>query len=103
MQHITEYVKMRVLAAIDLAEGRSIRARIRAVAARPFLDELGREHRFTWRTIETWRTRYQKHGITVMLPKERSDKGCSRKIEPEAVQEAVDQARAWLRPSHLLG
>ena len=38
MQHVTEYIKLRVLAAIDLAEGRSIRERIRAVSARPFLD-----------------------------------------------------------------
>ena len=52
MQHVTEYIKLRVLAAIDLAEGRSIRERIRAVSARPFLDEQGREHRFTWRTID---------------------------------------------------
>jgi putative transposase len=96
MQYASEYVKLRVLAAIDLAEGRSIRDRIRAVAARVFVDEQGREHRFTWRTIETWRVRYNKHGITVMCPKERSDKGSFRKMEPEAVQEAVDQARALL-------
>ena len=102
MPNITEYVKLRVLAAIDLAEGRSIRDRIRAVAARPFLDELGREHRFTWRTIETWRVRYNKHGITVMCPKDRSDKGRFRKAQPEEVQEAVDQARAFLRPGFRL-
>lgn len=102
MQHVTEYVKLRVLAAIDLAEGRSIRDRIRAVAARPFFDEYGRQHRFTWRTIETWRTRYNKHGLTVVTPKPRRDKGRTRKIEPEAVQEAVDQARAYLRPGFRL-
>ena len=102
MQHVSEYVKLRVLAAIDLAEGRSIRERIRAVAARPFLDEQGRAHRFTWRTIETWRGRYQKHGLTVMGPKPRSDKGGTRKVEPEAVQEALDQARVFLRPGFRL-
>jgi putative transposase len=101
MSNPTEYVKLRVLAAIDLAEGRSIRDRIRAVAARSFVDELGREHRFTWRTIETWRTRYHKHGLTVGGRKPRSDKG-SFKVEPEAVQEAVDQARAHLRPGFRL-
>lgn len=102
MQHVTEYVKLRVLAAIDLAEGKSIRERIRAVAQRPFVDEHGREHRFTWRTIETWRTRYNKHGLTVVCPKPRRDKGRFRKIEPEAVQEAVDEARAHLRPGFRL-
>jgi len=95
MQKVSEYVKLRVLAAIDLAEGRSIRDRIRAVADRPFVDEQGREHRFTWRTIETWRVRYNKHGFTASSG--RSDKGMFRKVEPEAVQEAVDQARAALR------
>ncbi len=100
MQKVSEYLKLRVLAAIDLAEGRSIRARIRAVAARGFADEQGREHRFTWRTIETWRVRYHKHGFTACIG--RSDKGKFRKIEPEVVQEAVDQARAGLRPGFRL-
>lgn len=101
MQKVSEYLKLRVLAAIDLAEGRSIRDRIRAVAARVFADEQGREHRFTWRTIETWRVRYHKHGLTAS--RGRSDKGTFRKAEPEAVQEAVDQARARLRPGFRLG
>jgi len=100
MQKVSEYLKLRVLAAIDLAEGRSIRARIRAVAARGFADEQGREHRFTWRTIETWRVRYHKHGFTACTG--RRDKGKFRKIEPEVVQEAVDQARAGLRPGFRL-
>jgi len=96
MKKVSEYLKLRVLAAIDLAEGRSIRDRLRAVALKPFFDEQGREHRFTWRTIETWRVRYHKHGFTAS--RGRSDKGRCRKVEPEAVQEAVDQARAGLRP-----
>lgn len=96
MQKVSDYVKLRVLAAIDLAEGRSIRDRIRAVALRAFVDEQGRAHRFTWRTIETWRVRYHQHGFTVSPG--RSDKGRFRKIEPEAVQDAIDQARAQLRP-----
>lgn len=102
MTRLTQYVKLRVLAAIDLAEGRSIRDRIRAVAQRPFVDENGHAHQFTWRTIETWRTRYQKHGLTVLQTQPRRDRGCPRKIEPEAVQEAVDQARAFLRPGFRL-
>jgi transposase InsO family protein len=100
MQKVSEYLKLRVLAAIDLAEGRSIRDRIRAVAARAFADEHGREHHFTWRTIETWRVRYNKHGFTASSG--RRDKGTFRKVEPEAVQEAVDQARARLRPGFRL-
>lgn len=100
MQKVSEYLKLRVLAAIDLAQGRSIRDRIRTVAACAFADEAGREHHFTWRTIETWRVRYHKHGFTACSG--RSDKGRLRKITPEAVQEAIDQARAGLRPGFCL-
>jgi transposase InsO family protein len=102
MNRASEYTKLRVLAAIDLAEGRRIRDRIRVVASRPFEDECGNVHYFTWRTIETWRCRYHKHGLTAVQTKTRSDKGKLRKIEPEAVQEAIDQARPLLRPNFRL-
>lgn len=102
MQRVSEYLKMKVLAAIDMAEGKTYRARTRRVADLGFEDEKGVVHHFTWRTIETWRVRYQKHGITVMCPKPRSDKGAFRKATPEMVQEAIDQARAHLRPGFRL-
>ena len=57
---------MRVLGAIDMAEGNSIQARIRAVSQMTFTDEDGHPRQFTWRTIQTWYSRYQKHGVTVM-------------------------------------
>jgi transposase InsO family protein len=98
MRNPTEYVKMKVLAAIDLAEGGTIRDRIRAVSQRAFEDEEGFEHRFTWRTIETWRTRYRKHGFTACESKPRSDRGTFRKIHPERILEAVEQAKSHLRP-----
>lgn len=97
MSNPSEYVKMRVLAAIDLANGTTIRDRIKAVSEKSFVDELGQEHRFTWRTIETWRVRYNKHGFTACENKTRSDKGSFRKIEPERVLEAVEQAKVHLR------
>jgi putative transposase len=46
------YVKMKVLGAIDVAEGRTRHQRIQNVAAMKFVDEQGRPHRFTWRTIQ---------------------------------------------------
>ena len=98
MQKVSEYLKLKVLAALDMAEGKNYRQRTYAVARMGFEDERGVVRHFTWRTIETWRVRYQKHGITVMCPKPRSDKGTTRKIEPERVQEAIDQARPFLRP-----
>ena len=52
MKNPTEYVKMRVLAAIDMAEGKTITERIRAVAELTFEDERGQRHRFTFKTID---------------------------------------------------
>jgi len=81
---------MRVLGAIDMAQGNSIRARIQAVSQMTFTDEEGNPRQFTWRTIQTWYSRYQKHGVTVMENKARSDKGKTRKVSVETVQEAID-------------
>ena len=88
---------MQVLGAIDFAEGRTLRDRIRVVSERSFLDEQGIARRFTWRTIETWLMRYRKHGVTSMETKSRSDKGRSRCISPQELLEAVNSARARVR------
>src|SRR5258708_31823298 len=85
MRNPTPYLKMRVLGAIDMAEGNSIQARIRAVSQMTFTDEEGQPRRFTWRTIQTWYSRYQKHGVTVMENQPRSDKGKVRKVPLEDV------------------
>jgi transposase InsO family protein len=90
MKNPTPYLKMRVLGAIDMAEGNSIQARIKAVSQMSFTDEDGNSRQFTWRTIQTWYSRYQKHGVTVMENKTRSDKGKTRKVSLEIVQEAID-------------
>lgn len=90
MKNPTPYLKMRVLGAIDMAEGNSIQARIRAVSQLTFTDEQGQPRQFTWRTIQTWYSRYQKHGVTVMENQPRSDKGKIRKVSLETVQEAID-------------
>ena len=42
-----------------------------------FTDEEGHPRQFTWRTLQTWFTRYQKHGVTVMKNQPRSEKGRS--------------------------
>lgn len=81
---------MRVLGAIDMAQGDSIQARIQAVSQTPFTNEEGQARSFTWRTIQTWYSRFQKHGVTVMENKTRSDKGKIRKVSLETVQEAID-------------
>lgn len=80
---------MRVLGAIDMAEGKTIQARIKAVALTSFTDEEGHSRQFTWRTIQTWYTRYQKHGVTALENAPRTDKGKIRKVTPEALLEAL--------------
>src|SRR3974390_1568403 len=97
MRNPTVYLKMRVLGAIDMAEGNSIQTRIRAVSQMTFTDEDGHPRQFTWRTIQTWYSRYQKHGVTVMETKPRSDKGKVRKVPLEDVAEAVQKVLPKLR------
>jgi transposase InsO family protein len=88
---------MRVLGAIEFAPGRTAKAKIDHVATVVFKDEEGDPLQFTWRTIQTWHSRYKKDGITTMKPKTRSDKGGTRKIEPEMIQEAIDQVLPHFR------
>jgi transposase InsO family protein len=82
---------MRVLGAIEFAPGNSIRAKIGHVETLVFKDEENTPMQFTWRTIQTWYSRYKKDGITTMKPQPRSDRGAMRKVEPELLQEAIDQ------------
>jgi len=91
MKRVSPYLKMRVLGAIEFAPGNTIRARIKHVASTDFLDEYGQRRQFTWRTIQTWYSRYKKDGITTMKPKPRADKGHPRKVDPEQLQEAIEQ------------
>jgi putative transposase len=89
MRNPTVYLKMRVLGAVDMAEGDTEQKRIQAVSQMTFTDEEGYSRQFTWRTISTWLCRYRKHGVTVMENKSRSDKGQTRKVKPEDIQEAI--------------
>jgi transposase InsO family protein len=89
MRNPTAYLKMRVLGAIDMAPGDTIVARVHAVSLMSFTDEDGNARQFTWRTIQTWHSRYKKHGVTVMENKPRSDKGTRRKVQPELLLEAI--------------
>jgi putative transposase len=97
MQRVSPYLKMRVLGAIEFAPGKTNVERIKHVATLTFADEADRRFQFTWRTIPTWYSRYKKDGITTMSPKQRSDKGRTRKVEPEAVHEAIEHVRGSFR------
>ena len=89
MRNPTAYLKMRVLGAIEMAPGDTIIARIHAVSKMTFADEEGNPRQFKWTTIQAWYSRYKKRGITVMENKPRSDKGKTRKVQPEVLLEAL--------------
>jgi len=97
MKNPTPYLKLRVLGAIDYAQGRSIRERIMKVAETEFVDEDGNPRRFTWRTISTWLYRYKIDGVTTMVNKKRSDAGKTRKVSPEELLEALNQVLPMFR------
>ena len=100
MKKVSTYVKMQVLGAIEFAEGKSIRERIRAVSQMRFEDEEGHPLSFTWRTISTWFYRYKVMGTTAMEPKPRSDKGVPRKITHDELIEAVEKLRPRFHGKH---
>jgi putative transposase len=92
MKNPSPYLKMRVLGAIDYAQGKTIRERIQKVSGIIFADEDGNHRKFTWRTISTWYYRYKNRGITGIQKNDRADKGKTRKITPEELMEAINQA-----------
>lgn len=75
-------LRLCVLNAVEQAAGKSVRERIRCVAARTFDDVVsGQRHQFTWRTISTWVYRFKRHGVTTLENKARADKDCYRKVQ----------------------
>ncbi|MBL8994186.1 MAG: DDE-type integrase/transposase/recombinase [Spirochaetia bacterium] len=88
---------MRVLGAIDSAQGKTQQERVENVAEMVFVDEYGYSRKFTWRTIYTWLYRYQNHGMTGVQPKIRSDKGQPRKVSPEDLLAAISEAKKHFR------
>ena len=100
MKQPSAYLKMRILGAIDTAEGKTHEERIKNVANLIFTDEDGNHRKFTWRTIQTWHYRYKNHGITSMTHTSRSDKGKPRKITPEELMEAINFALPHFREKH---
>jgi putative transposase len=96
MKRLSPYLKMRVLGAIDGVQGDTIVARIRAISNQTFAED-GVSYQFTWRTIQTWYSRYKKDGVTSISPHARKDKGHPRKVEPEALLEAIERVKPGFR------
>jgi len=85
-------VRLRVLAAIDMAPGASIKSRIIYASQQVFIcPKTHCEFRFTWRTISTWYYRYKKDGITTMDKKSRSDTGKQRKVCVSQLAQAINE------------
>lgn len=97
MKNPSSYLKMRVLGAIDYAQGKTIKERIQKASELKFTDEDGNIRQFTWRTISTWFYRYKNYGITGVQATSRSDKGKTRKITPEELLEAINQVLPYFR------
>lgn len=97
MKRPSSYLKMRVLGAIDNADGKTMQERIQNTAKLIFIDEEGESRQFTWRTISTWYYRYKNYGITGVTGSNRADKGKTRKISPEELLEAINQALPFFR------
>jgi hypothetical protein len=97
MRKITPYLRMKVLGAIEFAEGNSIRDRLRKVADMSFKDEEGFSRKFTWRTIEVWRTRFNQKGLPGIQTHWRCDKGRTRKMAPGELSEAIEQVLPLFR------
>jgi putative transposase len=95
MKRVSNYLKMRVLGALEHAPGDSFHARYLAVSQMIFHDEDGQPRSFTWRTIQTWWYYYRRHGITEAPT--RADKGTTRKITPEDLLAAIEQALPFFR------
>lgn len=84
-------LRLRVLSAVDYAPGATIRARIKNVSERTFIDQpTNLEYRFTWRTISTWLYRYKRHGITTLDNRTRSDRNTTRKVQVNELAEAIN-------------
>lgn len=97
MKRPSSYLKMRVLGAIEFAQGKTMEERIKNTSKLSFTDEDGNPRQFTWRTISTWYYRYKNHGVTGVEAGSRSDKGKTRKITPEELLEAINQVLPYFR------
>lgn len=64
----------------------SAAAYYRRVTEEPVVRPDGTSFRYSPQTLERWASRYKKDGIDALLPKERSDKGYSRKLDSTAIE-----------------
>lgn len=64
----------------------SAAAYYRRVTEKPIIRPDGSSYQYSPDTLERWTSRYKKEGIDALLPKERADKGSSRKLDSTAIE-----------------
>ena len=93
-------LRIAVLCSIDHALGEHQIDRIRAVAERNHTDPItGNVHHFTWRTIQTWFSRYKKNGIATVESKIRSDKNQYRKVNVQQLAAGIQEVQPSINPN----
>lgn len=65
----------------------SASAYYKRVTEHPLILPDGSSVKYSYKTLEKWHSLYKNHGMEGLLPKERSDKGSSRALNPEAIEE----------------
>ena len=103
MKRLSPYLKnasrVRSGAIEDLRRSTSVVSRIRHVSEHGLPGRRRPElFRFTWRTIQTWYSRYKKDGVTSMRGKVPArTRSRTRKMAPEEILEAIEQVRGSFR------
>lgn len=93
-------LRLAVLCGIEFAPGKNNVERINHVAQREHTDPItGRRHKFTWRTIQTWLSRYKKNGVTELESKPRKDRHQPRKISIAQLAEAIAETLPNINPN----
>ncbi len=68
MKSPRQYLKKRIINAIEITKGETLRKRIKKIAKLTLIDEDGNERRFSYKTISTWYVKYKKLSITDLKP-----------------------------------
>lgn len=93
-------LRLAVLCAIDSLPYPARIQRIKALSKLEHKDPVtGNLHTFTWRTIQTWFSRYQKNGIATLESKVPKEKSRHNKVSVEALAEGIQTVLPNIKPN----
>ena len=69
------------------------------IAAKPLKLPDGREARYSPGTFACWESDYRKGGFDALMPRERADKGCSRKLDADVIAKIYELREKYPRLS----